>query len=339
MQDRPMSRQTDRLPAAPAPAPTQRRSSLTEPSQVETRLAEVFVAFASSVARASSDIDSARFFKLCKDSGLVDGRLTRTDCDLIFTKALARAGGAAKRMAFGVFRHTAVPMIAAHKGSPEALVCEQIASTEGIEMSGTFAQPTRFHDDRGTYTGVHTAGGPSHTDNRITLSNLADRSGADVRGVKSGDMQPDRHFGAGAAALTAARPLSRVSGAAARRRSSGASSTGMPGLTTGDSRRGSAASGDGGLGGRKPSFGTSGGGGAGGATIAGSANRKGGVYDRLCNPDTYTGVYAERFNGGAMGGRINGDTAAYSAGRGFNGNTNSGGNYIVRDISQIVTRR
>jgi hypothetical protein len=35
-----------------------------------------------------------------------------------------------------------------------------------------------------TYTGIHTHGGPTTIDHAITLSNLADRSSADVRGTK-----------------------------------------------------------------------------------------------------------------------------------------------------------
>lgn len=54
------------------------------------------------------------------------------------------------------------------------------------------------------------------------------------------------------------------------------------------------------------------------------------MYDRLCDEKTYTGVYAERFKGD--GGRINGDTA--NDGVAFSGNTNSGGDHAVRDLSQ-----
>lgn len=64
--------------------------------------------------------------------------------------------------------------------------------------------------------------------------------------------------------------------------------------------------------------------------IAGSANKPGGVFDRLCDQDSYTGVYAERFKGG--GGRINGDTV--NGGVSFSGNTNSGGDAHIRDLSQ-----
>jgi hypothetical protein len=45
------------------------------------------------------------------------------------------------------------------------------------------AEPNKFHDDKSLYTGTHVQGGPTSTDNVITLSNLADRSSADVRGL------------------------------------------------------------------------------------------------------------------------------------------------------------
>jgi len=48
----------------------------------------------------------------------------------------------------------------------------------------TGAAPTRLHDDKTTYTGVHVSGGPTTIDHRLTLDSLADRSDADVRGVK-----------------------------------------------------------------------------------------------------------------------------------------------------------
>ena len=45
------------------------------------------------------------------------------------------------------------------------------------------AEPNKFHDDKSLYTGTHVQGGPTNVDNVITLSNLADRSSADVRGL------------------------------------------------------------------------------------------------------------------------------------------------------------
>jgi hypothetical protein len=54
----------------------------------------------------------------------------------------------------------------------------------GPQWSGTRAEATRFHDDKSHYTGVHAHGGPSTVDRGQDLSDLADRSAANVRGVK-----------------------------------------------------------------------------------------------------------------------------------------------------------
>ena len=70
-----------------------------------------------------------------------------------------------------------------------------------------------------------------------------------------------------------------------------------------------------------------------GATVAGEANKPGGVYDRLSSKKTFTGVYKKRFEGG--GGRINGDTVN---GRTYNGDTNGGTDERVIDISQVLRR-
>lgn len=298
-----------RASAATSSSARRRSSAATHLSddQLEERVADVFVAFASSVAKTTTEIDSARFFKLCQDCGLVGRSLSRTDCDLVFTKACAESGSV-KRITYRVFRNYAVPMVADRMNTTIHDVMQTVADARGVTMSGTFADPNRFHDDRGTYTGVHTSGGPSHTDRRISLENLTDRAPANVRGVPKSLAMDSAGSRRGSAAK------SPVTYGGDSRRSSNASTV------TGGSRRSSAVSG--------------------GPTIAGSANRAGGVYDRLSNPSTYTGVYAERFNGGSMGGRINGDTVNYSgASSSFKGSTNSGGDYIVRDISQICNRK
>ena len=71
-----------------------------------------------------------------------------------------------------------------------------------------------------------------------------------------------------------------------------------------------------------------------GATYAGSANKKGGVYDRLTDTSTYTGVYAQRQGGD---GRINAHSGA-NTGRSYQGNTNQGTDMNIRDISSTLRR-
>ena len=53
--------------------------------------------------------------------------------------------------------------------------------------STTHAQAVRFHDDKALYTGVHAKGGPTTVDkdNISEISQILDRTEADVRGVKA----------------------------------------------------------------------------------------------------------------------------------------------------------
>ncbi|CAM9808286.1 unnamed protein product, partial [Discosporangium mesarthrocarpum] len=71
--------------------------------EVEERVQEVFVAFASSVAKESDEMDGARFFKLFRDCGMVGRSLSRTDCDLIFAKVCSKTG-CLKKIHYNAFR-------------------------------------------------------------------------------------------------------------------------------------------------------------------------------------------------------------------------------------------
>ena len=57
------------------------------------------------------------------------------------------------------------------------------------------------------------------------------------------------------------------------------------------------------------------------------------VYSRLYNPNSYTGVYAERFRGDGDG-RINAhtDLSLRSGGKGFSGNTNTYVNLFTYEL-------
>jgi hypothetical protein len=70
-----------------------------------------------------------------------------------------------------------------------------------------------------------------------------------------------------------------------------------------------------------------------GATIAGEANKKGGIYDRLSTPENFSGIYKRRFESGD--GRINDATSlsAKTHNGAFKGNTNTRTDTIVHDIS------
>ena len=68
-----------------------------------------------------------------------------------------------------------------------------LASGGKKKLSGTKAQANKFHDDKNLYTGVHANGGPSTKDDKINdLSQLLDRTEADVRGVKKEKPEPNQ---------------------------------------------------------------------------------------------------------------------------------------------------
>ena len=124
-------------------------------------------------------IDCKRFNKLCKESKLLNKKFNANACDLLFT-SLARPK---KTISFPEFEAKALPELAGKLGISVDEIKAKITSG-GPQSSGTKAQYNKFHDDKATWTATAVAGGPTTIDNAITLSNLADRSSADVRGVK-----------------------------------------------------------------------------------------------------------------------------------------------------------
>lgn len=146
-------------------------------------------------------MDSRTFAKLCKETGLLDKKMTVTDCDLIFTKVKAKG---AKRLGFSEFEE-AIKEVAKRKGVSVEEVVAKVSASEGPTFTGTKTEDVRFYDDKSTFTGVHAHGGPSTTDkpntkfnstfsnyapnegtgggSAITLDQMCDRSSPDVRGV------------------------------------------------------------------------------------------------------------------------------------------------------------
>ena len=145
---------------------------------------------------------------LCRPSRREDADSTTPTSSLVWIWSLSSASRRRSRR-----RDSRLP----HKMSASALRCrcshaclqvvDLILKSGGPQANATKAQPTRFHDDKTTYTvsrldlpfslrdciltvplsaaqGVYAKGGPRATDNVITLSSLADRSAADARGIK-----------------------------------------------------------------------------------------------------------------------------------------------------------
>eukprot|EP01003_Olkasia_polycarbonata_P004421 NODE_352_length_965_cov_102.730349_g306_i0.p1 GENE.NODE_352_length_965_cov_102.730349_g306_i0~~NODE_352_length_965_cov_102.730349_g306_i0.p1 ORF type:complete len:153 (-),score=29.51 NODE_352_length_965_cov_102.730349_g306_i0:455-913(-) len=131
---------------------------------------------------ATAELDGAKFAKLCKDSKLICKKFTTTDVDLLFSKIKVKGE---RKINYNTFRTAAIPGIAAKKGVSESDLIASMTHSGGPHSSGTKADNVRFHDDKEAYTGVYKHGGPSTVDTGTSdLSNICDRTDADVRGVK-----------------------------------------------------------------------------------------------------------------------------------------------------------
>jgi len=131
-------------------------------------------------------MESKTFAKLCKECDLLNKTCTGTDIDLIFTKVKTKG---ARRIEYKQFleglKEVAARRFKADDPAAGFQKCvEHIVNHGGPQSTGTKADFVKFHDDKSTYTGVYARGGPTNVDNNITLSNLADRSASDARGIK-----------------------------------------------------------------------------------------------------------------------------------------------------------
>jgi len=161
------------------------------PDQVESLVYDRFMQYSGFGAKEKAgEIDGALFAKMCKEVGLINKTCTKTDVDLIFTRAKPKGG---RKLNYAQFQQALLyisekrfPKTFKEQGKEAALqkVLELVASSQGPQANATKADYVKFHDDKSTYTGVYAKGGPTNVDNKITLSSLADRSGADARGVK-----------------------------------------------------------------------------------------------------------------------------------------------------------
>ncbi len=141
-------------------------------------LSQIFSSYA-----PKGEMDGRTFAKLTKDTKLQDKKLTSTDVDLIFAKVKG-----IRTLTFDQFKK-ALEEVAKKKGVSFEAIQSQICKSDGPQYEGTKADYVKFHDDKNLYTGVYANGGPTTVDigagGKISdLSQLADRSAANVRGVK-----------------------------------------------------------------------------------------------------------------------------------------------------------
>jgi hypothetical protein len=161
------------------------------PEQVEALCYERFMQYSGFGAKEKAgEIDGALFAKLCKETGIINKQCTKTDVDLIFTRAKPKMG---RKLNYSQFqmallwlgeKRFAKTCLEVGKEAAMHRVMELIAASPGPIAHATRPDFVKFFDDKTTYTGVHLRGGPTTSDNRITLSNLLDRSPSDHRGRK-----------------------------------------------------------------------------------------------------------------------------------------------------------
>jgi len=143
-----------------------------------SNLQEVFTKFG-----AGAEMDGKTFAKMCKDCKVINKKCTNTDIDLIFTRNKERT---ARKITYNQFV-AALTECATKRGETMEVLTAAILATGGPVFSGTQAEAVRFHDDKDQYTGVYAHGGPSTvggTGGISDISQLCDRSAADVRGVQ-----------------------------------------------------------------------------------------------------------------------------------------------------------
>lgn len=129
-------------------------------------------------------MDGKTFAKMAKDTKILDKNLAAVDIDLIFAKVKDKT---ARKINFSQFVK-GIEACATKKKVAFDVLETKILSTGGPTFSGTKAEAVKYHDDKSLYTGVHANGGPSTVDagnGMISdISQLCDRSSADVRGIK-----------------------------------------------------------------------------------------------------------------------------------------------------------
>eukprot|EP00873_Tetraselmis_striata_P020107 jgi/Tetstr1/440371/TSEL_028706.t1 len=128
------------------------------------------------------ELDSKNFAKLCRDSSLITTACRPTDIDIIFARVKHRRD---RTIMYPQFKE-ALTLVAAKKGKSYDEVVGLILNNSGgpVAANATKARPTRLHDDKRTYTGVYKHGAPTNVEPSRDLSNLADRSPVNARGVK-----------------------------------------------------------------------------------------------------------------------------------------------------------
>eukprot|EP00750_Incisomonas_marina_P014898 INCI17933.1.p1 GENE.INCI17933.1~~INCI17933.1.p1 ORF type:complete len:407 (+),score=56.86 INCI17933.1:449-1669(+) len=183
--------QDTRRPAAPAsahrhPAPDEED---VQPAD-EDELYQIFIDFSrfGKGQTTTEEMDGKRWVKFCKENSFFEidpKHFSATSADLVFSKI---SGRGRKTISFETFCDKGLPDVAKRLKMD---IHDLLRNVRGPKTSRTTrSEFTKFHDDKSSWTGVATNGGPSTVDirTRPTLASQANRDNkADVRGVVKGD--------------------------------------------------------------------------------------------------------------------------------------------------------
>ena len=143
-------------------------------------LESVFLSFTG----GKHEMSNKEYAKMNKDCGLLDKKYTTTDVDINFAKIKTKTS---KVITFQQFDE-GLKLAASKKGIEHSALVSLVCQAKGPTFTGTKADYVKFHDDKSLYTGVYAKGGPTNVDakngNISDISQICDRTGADVRGVK-----------------------------------------------------------------------------------------------------------------------------------------------------------
>ncbi len=129
----------------------------------------IFQQYCALSSKPEVGMDSMRFYKFCKEYNLIDGNLlTKSDVDIIYLTHTKNKH--AKYLSYTGF-NLGLTDIAEKKITDYNNLCEYIVGIgHGPNISGTIAEHNRFFDDKSTYTGVYTKGGPTIIDRNASAS-------------------------------------------------------------------------------------------------------------------------------------------------------------------------
>eukprot|EP00040_Diaphanoeca_grandis_P015583 m.79645 g.79645 ORF g.79645 m.79645 type:complete len:333 (+) comp25235_c0_seq1:159-1157(+) len=174
------------LQGSPSPkkSPKQHRNVETiSTSAAAESLEQVFLGF----TNGAKEMDGRQLAKLTKDAKILNKKITATDVDISFAKFKSKG---ARKINYTQFEQVIESFALKEKITKEVLV-ERILAKGGPTFSGTKTQGSRLHDDKSTYTATQAHGGPTLVGRGFRgegevddLSQLADRTSADVRGTK-----------------------------------------------------------------------------------------------------------------------------------------------------------